>query len=82
MTKTLMKTHVARWGNSLALRLPKVYAEQLEIKDNTEVDIHVENNKLVITMQDETLESLLEKVQPEQIHKETDFGTPEGKEIW
>jgi len=77
-----MKTHVARWGNSLALRLPKVYAEQLEIKDNTEVDIHVENNKLVITMQDETLESLLEKVQPEQIHKETDFGTPEGKEIW
>jgi antitoxin MazE len=33
---------VAKWGNSLAVRLPAVVVEALELKEGDEVELHVE----------------------------------------
>ena len=33
---------VAKWGNSLAVRLPAVVVEALELKEGDEVEVHVE----------------------------------------
>jgi antitoxin MazE len=32
---------IAKWGNSLAVRLPSAVVEALELKEGDEVDIHV-----------------------------------------
>ena len=33
--------HVAKWGNSLAIRLPAAVVEALELKDGDQIEIRV-----------------------------------------
>lgn len=33
--------HVARWGNSLAIRLPAAVVEALELKEGDDIEIHL-----------------------------------------
>jgi antitoxin MazE len=33
--------HVAKWGNSLAVRLPSAVVEALELREGDEIEIHV-----------------------------------------
>ncbi len=46
-----------------------------------EVDLELRKNALVVSPVD-TLDALLERVSPENVHGETDMGKPVGKEIW
>ena len=77
-------TRVHKWGNSLGIRIQKAVADQVDLKENTEVSITVRDNALVITPvpRKATLESLLSGVTPENIHAVVDFGAPRGKEVW
>ena len=80
-----MQTMIQQWGNSLALRIPKAFAEQAKVKKGSRIKLTVEKNRLVIEPVEKkkvTLESLLAGVTPENIHAETDWGRPMGKEIW
>lgn len=80
-----MKTMIQQWGNSLALRIPKAFASQAKVKKGSRVRLTIEKNRLVVEPIEKTritLESLLAKVTPENIHPETDWGKPMGKEIW
>lgn len=80
-----MNTMIQQWGNSLALRIPKAFAEQAKVKKGSRIKLTVEKNRLVIEPVEKkkiTLESLLADVTPENIHPETDWGKPMGKEIW
>lgn len=80
-----MKTKVQRWGNSLALRIPKPFAEEAGLEQHSEVDISIVDGALVVTPCPEpswSLEELLEKVTDENIHGEIDTGSPVGREIW
>lgn len=43
-----MRTGIARWGNSLAVRLPRALADQAGIAEGTAVEIDVEDGHLVI----------------------------------
>lgn len=54
-------------------------------KKGSRVRLTVEKNRIVMEPVEKakiTLESLLAKVTPENIHPETDWGKPMGKEIW
>ena len=76
---------IQQWGNSLALRIPKAFAQQARVKKGSRVRFTVEKNQLVIEPVEKskiTLKSLLAGVTPENIHPETDWGRPMGKEIW
>lgn len=77
-----MKTTIHRWGNSLAVRIPKAFAVHLGITSGKEVELSLDQNALHITASDEDLESLLEKVMTENQHGETDTGHPQGRELW
>ena len=80
-----MQTTIQQWGNSLALRIPKAFARQTKVKKGSRIQLTVEKGRLLITpvvSKEISLESLLAKVTPENIHPETDWGKPVGKEIW
>ncbi len=76
-----MEQTLKKWGNSLALRLPKRIAEELNLKEGSKVDIKIEGGKIVIVPKKE-LKELLESIKPDNLHKETDWGQREGNEIW
>ena len=78
-----MKTAVQQWGNSLALRIPKAFAEQTRVKKGTRVRLTVEKGRMIVTplrAGEMSLKKLLAKVTPSNIHPETDWGPPVGKE--
>ena len=80
-----MQTQIKKWGNSLALRIPKLLALDASLKQNKLVDISFDKGSIIITPIDEkeySLGKLLEGVSKNNLHGEFDTGTPVGKEIW
>jgi antitoxin MazE len=80
-----MRTKIQRWGNSLAVRIPKPFAAQAGLYQQSEVDVSVLDGALVIRACPEpqfSLEELLAQVTDENLHEEVDMGLPVGREIW
>jgi len=80
-----MKTRVQKWGNSLALRIPKSFATEVGLQRETSVEISLANGKLVITpvaKPKPTLKQLLAKVTKENLHREVNTGSAIGDETW
>jgi len=80
-----MRTRVQKWGNSLALRIPKSFAAEVGLQKEAPVEISLEDGELVIRPVAEpklTLKQLLAKVTKENLHHEVDTGPTVGKEIW
>lgn len=80
-----MRTRVQKWGNSLALRIPKAFALEVGLEKDGEVELSVEKGRLVVVppkAPSYTLDQLLAGVRPSNLHAETDWGPPVGKEIW
>ena len=80
-----MRAQVQKWGNSLALRIPRSFAVESEIEQGTEVDLSLEKGRLVITPMKKslfTLDALMAGVTPDNLHDEVDTGPPAGKEAW
>lgn len=81
-----MKTNIQKWGNSLALRIPKSFAVESNIEEGSEVDIFLQDDALVIKpskqMKKFKLKNLINKISKDHLHTEIDTGAPVGKEIW
>ena len=80
-----MKTRVQKWGNSLALRIPKLLADEVGLRKEASVEISLADGKIVITpvtRQELTLEQLLAGVTEENLHPEIDAGPAVGNETW
>ena len=80
-----MHTKIQKWGNSLALRIPKVFADLVKIQKGSDVDISVDNGKLLISViseADYSLEDFLLKIDENNIHKEITFSDSIGREVW
>jgi len=80
-----MRTKIVKWGNSLGLRIPKSFAEEVRVSEGSVVDLSMEDGNLVIkvTKTDEKdLEDLLDGITDENIHGEIDTGDAVGGEIW
>ena len=79
-----MKSKVQKWGNSLALRIPKSFAEEAHVRDGSDVELQLRDGSLVVVPihHQPTLKSLLARVTPENSHRETDTGSTEGNEAW
>lgn len=79
-----METKIRKWGNSLALRLPKAFASQTGIENGSEVQLLVEEGKIIVIPLNKNefqLERFLSQITEENIHKEIDFGDPVGREL-
>ena len=80
-----MQTRVQKWGNSLALRIPKSFAAEARLGENTPVELSLVQGKLVIQAlahEPLTLDELLRGVTDENLHGEWDTGPAVGKEVW
>ncbi len=81
-----MLAKVQKWGNSLALRLPKALAEEVDVHLDSPVDIRVRDHVIVIEPVRRkfsySLEALLGEVSEENLHGEAEIGGPVGKELW
>ncbi|MEW6712395.1 MAG: AbrB/MazE/SpoVT family DNA-binding domain-containing protein [Candidatus Riflebacteria bacterium] len=79
-----MKGKVQMWGNSLAVRIPKAFANEIHLTNNSEVEISLKNGVLQVepVLEEVDFEKLLEKVNEDNLHELVDFGMPRGKEVW
>jgi antitoxin MazE len=80
-----MRTRVQKWGNSLALRIPKSFAAEAGLREDTAVDLSVMEGKLVVQPhfpEPLRLDELLRGVTEENLHREWDTGPAVGKEVW
>ena len=80
-----MRTRIQKWGNSLAVRIPKSYAVEARLEQDLPVELSMENGKLVmqpVTMPEFTLEELLSQMTEENLHGEAEVGPAAGKEVW
>ncbi|MBI2371918.1 MAG: AbrB/MazE/SpoVT family DNA-binding domain-containing protein [Deltaproteobacteria bacterium] len=80
-----MRVAVRKWGNSLALRIPKSLASDSEIEQGSLVEVSVVRGKLVVTpvrVPKYSLKQLLSGVRKRHLHGEVDTGAPVGRESW
>ncbi len=80
-----MRSRIKKWGNSLALRIPKPIADEIGLKWDAPVDLSLRDGKLLISPIVEskiTLDELLEQVTEDNIHGEVETGPAVGKEVW
>ncbi len=80
-----METRVKKWGNSLALRIPKPLAVEIGLEDDSPVNLSLMDGKLVITpivRSELGLETLLAQVTEGNLHREVDTGPAVGGEVW
>jgi antitoxin MazE len=80
-----METMVGKWGNSLAVRIPKTFGQELGLGDGTPVRMTVADGTLVltpVTARVYDLSKLLRAVSPSNLQREVDTGPPQGREGW
>jgi antitoxin MazE len=80
-----MLTKVQKWGNSLALRIPKAFALDAQLENDSVVEVSLVDGQIVIkpiTAPTWTLEQLLSGVNSNNLHHETDTGNAVGNEVW
>ena len=77
-------TQIAKWGNSLGVRLPKSVALEADIEAGDAVDVSVENGAIVIRPSRPTysLEELVGSITSRNRHGESDWGEAVGHETW
>lgn len=84
-----MKVAFQKWGNSLALRVPKAFADEIGASDGRAAEMTVSNGRLVIEIartqrrkRRYTIDELVAGITPDNRHGEVDWGTPVGNEVW
>ena len=80
-----MRSTVRKWGNSLAVRIPRSFAEEVGIADDSAVELELEEGKIVLSpvrRSGPTLTELLSRVSKENLHGEVSTGPAAGSESW
>jgi antitoxin MazE len=77
-------TQVSKWGNSLALRLPRSVAREVRIAEGDTVQVTVAEGAVVIRPLPRrySLDELVRRITPNNRHGESDWGGPVGDEVW
>ncbi len=79
-----MTTKVKKWGNSLAVRIPKELGEMIRFQEGTDVTFSLKGNTIVISHSEKpkyTLESLMKNFDKKTEHELIDWGSDVGNEI-
>ena len=80
-----MQTKIQKWGNSLAVRIPKLFVKEAHLAYGTAVDLSVADGKIVIDPRaapEYRLEDLLKGVTRRNLHAEVATGNAVGREVW
>jgi len=80
-----MDTTVQKWGNSLALRIPRSVAKDIHLHQGAVVDMTLVAGKIMVKPRRQrsyTLRQLLRKVTTRNRHAEVEWGERVGQETW
>ena len=92
-----MQGTIQKWGNSHAIRLPKIILDTIDLRENDHVLIAAEKNQIIIRKTNPKPEHKPLKLRIEEFYckdfetvvkecsyeyKELDSGPPVGEEIW
>jgi len=80
-----MRVPVQKWGNSLALRIPKPFAEDVGVSEGTVVDVSISKGRLIaapVAPRRARLEDLLRRVTKHNLHGDVGTGPAIGREAW
>lgn len=79
-----MKAQMVKWGNSLAVRIPKAIVQEAKLKEGDSLEIeaaadgHVELRRATKIP---TLSQLVSRITPENRYSEISTGAEVGKEV-
>ncbi|HKW16576.1 MAG TPA: AbrB/MazE/SpoVT family DNA-binding domain-containing protein [Terriglobales bacterium] len=78
------QAQMVRWGNSLAVRIPKNVADEAQLSEGDKLVLQSEapGNVVIKAIERPTLNQLLERITDENLHKEVNWGKPVGNEAW
>ncbi len=80
-----MRTRVEKWGNSLALRIPQGIADEVGLREDSPVELLLQDGTVVVRPVRRpafSLEQLLTEVTDENLHREVETGLAVGDEAW
>lgn len=80
-----MVATVAKWGNSLAVRIPQHLAKAIQLAEGTEIELDIVDGALVVKPRNRkrySLDALVNQITPENLHTEMDSGIAVGNEVW
>ncbi len=79
-----MQTSIQKWGNSLAVRIPRAFASSLRFGPGASVEISLDDDGLRIrrVQRRYSLRTLLSKVTARNRQREVPTGAPVGRETW
>lgn len=78
-----MRVVVKKWGNSASIRIPSTVLKAAKIEIDDPVDIREEKGRIVVEPlrpASYNLAGLIDRITPDNLHDEVDFGKPAGKE--
>ncbi|MDX2216343.1 MAG: AbrB/MazE/SpoVT family DNA-binding domain-containing protein [Oculatellaceae cyanobacterium bins.114] len=80
-----MAATIAKWGNSLAIRIPQALAKEIQLVEGVEVDLVVVDGNLLVKPKIRkrySLDELVQGITPNNRHAEIDSNTAVGNEVW
>ena len=77
-----VRVHVAKWGTSLAVRIPKPIAEQWGVVNGSVIDIVLRGDRVILSRRPHSLAEMMSRVIPDNLHAELGTGRPVGNEAW
>lgn len=76
------KSHIAKWGDSLAVRIPKPIAEQWGVREGSAIELSTRGDRVVMRKRGYRLADMLSQINPDNLHAEQDTGPAQGAEAW
>lgn len=79
-----MVLKVQKWGNSLAVRIPKTFAKEVDLAEDSSVEISVEEGRIVVApaKPEWLLSHLISGITRANTHREIAWDKPSGSEAW
>ena len=79
-----MRARIAKWGNSLGVRIPKAVAKEVGLDEGSDVEVTISGRNLVLapTHRQYSLDELVGGITVNNRHSETDWAAPAGNESW
>ena len=76
------RVRVVKWGNNLAVRIPKSIADAAHIKEGDSILIALSRHGIEVRNVERvpSLEELVAQITPKNRHKEISFGPERGRE--
>ena len=79
------ETQVAKWGNSLAVRIPQAIVREARLAEGDRLSLDLAGDGSIVLRSRHrkySLDELVAKIEPNNRHSETDWGAPQGRESW